>query len=111
MKTISTSKFEAEVLKEEGPVIVLFEASWCPFCRAFKPIMEGHEAEFPYSVVAVLLDDESDPLWDLYSVEVVPTLAVFESGLLVFRVDGVLGVGLGQDDIGHLREYIRNRSA
>jgi hypothetical protein len=73
--------------------------------------MARHQDEFPWSVTAVLLDDADDSLWDAYSIDVVPTLAVFESGRPVFKVDGILGVGLGEKDIERLREYIRRRVA
>ena len=71
--------------------------------------MERHQDEFPWSVTIVHVDDMDDPLWDVYSIDVVPTLAVFESGRLVFKVDGILGVGLGEKDIERLREYIKSR--
>lgn len=109
MRTIATVRFEKEILHATSPVIVLFDASWCPFCRAFRPIMERHLDEFPWPVTAVLLDDTDDPLWDVYSVAVVPTLAVFESGQPIFKVDGILGVGLGEKDIERLREFIRGK--
>jgi len=110
MKSIVPDRFEAEVLREKGPVIVLFTAGWCPFCRQFESVMIRQESDFPWPVVAVKIDDTSGSLWDRYSVDVIPTLAVFESGQLVFRVNGVLGTGLGEDDIERLREYIRKRS-
>lgn len=111
MRTIAPDRFETEVLRATDPIIVLFDASWCPFCRAFRPVMARHQDEFPWSVTAVLLDDADDSLWDAYSIDVVPTLAVFESGRPVFKVDGILGVGLGEKDIERLREYIRRRVA
>jgi len=111
MRTITPDRFEMEVLRATDPVIVLFDASWCPFCRAFRPTMERHQDEFPWPVTAVLLDDTNDSLWDTYSIDVIPTLAVFESGRSVFKADGILGVGLGEKDIERLREYVRSRAA
>jgi len=109
MRAITSDRFETEILRAEYSMIVVFDASWCPFCRAFRPMMERRQDEFPWSITIVLLDDMDDPLWDVYSIDVVPTLAVFESGRLVFKVDGILGVGLGEKDIERLREYVNSR--
>ena len=109
MKQLTTEKFEDEVLHAEKPIVVLFDASWCPFCRAFRPIMESRSRDLPWPIVAVLLENDDDPLWDRYEIAVVPTLAVFESGRIVFRADGTLGVGLGPDDIARLLAYARGK--
>ncbi len=97
------------MLRSESPLIVLFDASWCPFCREFKPVMQRYEGDLPWLVVAVMLDDMNDPLWDRYEIEVVPTLAVFERGQIVFRADGVLGVGLSSSAIARLQAYAVRR--
>lgn len=44
----------------------------------------------------VYLDDYSNPLWEDYDVEVVPTIALFQDGQLIERQDGILGYGLDQ---------------
>jgi len=48
----------------------------------------------PCTFAAVYLDDEENPLWEDYAVEVVPTLALFRGGKLVDRLDGILGYGI-----------------
>ncbi len=86
--------FRAQVLDSQEPTVALFWATWCPFCRRYKPEFDKLAAKFPWRFASVFLDDESNPLWDDYAVDVVPTLALFRDGKLVDRQDGVLGYGI-----------------
>lgn len=86
--------FRIEVLESKEPTVALFWATWCPFCRRYKPEFDKLAATRPWRFASVYLDDESNPLWDDYAVEVVPTLALFRGGKLVERQDGVLGYGI-----------------
>lgn len=86
--------FRKEILETEEPTVALFWATWCPFCRKFRPEFNRLEAAKPWRFASVYLDDESNPLWDDYAVDVVPTLALFRGGKLVDREDGILGYGL-----------------
>lgn len=85
---------DAQLAKNKR-VLVLFYASWCPYCRRFVPIFEektvGNQRA---SVVHVLLDDYDNPLWDDYDIGAVPTVILFEEGKVCSRLDGLLGVGL-----------------
>lgn len=79
--------------------IVLFHSTWCPFCRAFRPVFaqatEGSELE----VIEAVIDDEDDPLWDQHHIDVVPTVLFFENGKVVRRLDGRPGIGLRQAEL------------
>lgn len=86
--------FRAQVLESTEPTVTLFWATWCPFCRRYRPEFDKLAAKWPWRFASVYLDDESNPLWDDYSVEVVPTLALFRGGKLVDRQDGILGYGI-----------------
>ncbi len=86
--------FHAQVLESSEPTVALFWATWCPFCRRYKPEFDKLAAKWPWRFASVYLDDESNPLWDDYSVEVVPTLALFRDGKLADRQDGILGYGI-----------------
>jgi thioredoxin 1 len=86
--------FRAQVLEAREPIVALFWATWCPFCRKYKPEFDKLAAKWPWRFASVYLDDESNPLWDDYAVDVVPTLALFRDGKLVDRQDGILGYGI-----------------
>jgi len=86
--------FRRLVLESPEPTVVLFWATWCPFCRKVKPEFDRLGARLPARFACVYLDDESNPLWVDYAVDVVPTLALFRNGDLVDRENGILGYGL-----------------
>jgi thiol-disulfide isomerase/thioredoxin len=83
-----------------GRAAVLFQSTACPFCRAFAPEFRrtvGHHPDI--REVEVLLDDEYDPLWTQFDIEVLPSVVFFEDGMVVSRLDGRLGVGLSTSDL------------
>jgi thioredoxin 1 len=80
--------------------VVLFHASWCPFCRRFRPAFQDLAAQAQGLAAAeVLLDDERNPLWAEHRINVVPTVVVFDDGKPVHRLDGFAGVGLTEEDL------------
>lgn len=95
--------FRRAVLESPEPTVVMFWATWCPFCRRFKPEFDRLSQELTARFVSVDLDDYENPLWEDYDVEVVPTLALFQGGQLIERKDGVLGYGI---DRAMLREFV-----
>jgi thiol-disulfide isomerase/thioredoxin len=94
---IQTDKQEilcAELAKHQR-VLVLFFASWCPFCMRFVPVFDKEAQTLGVDdVVHVQLDDYDSPLWDSYNVAAVPTIILFEDGKISSRLDAQLGVGL-----------------
>ena len=84
----------------DAPTAVLFHATWCPFCRKFRPEFERRlgSAKAPVAVEA-LMDDEENPLWDLYGIAAVPTVLFFDHGVVVRRLDAKPGIGLEAGDL------------
>lgn len=101
--------FRRDVEASPEPTIVMFTTSWCPFCRRFKPMWDACVEDRPFRFATVYIDGYENPLWDDYQVEAVPSLAVFESGKITMRRDGVLGRGLGQRDMDAICNYARDR--
>jgi len=90
---LNINNFDGQILKDAGPIAVLFDAKWCPFCREFARIFELlQRSRVPSAHVD--LSDTSNPLWETFSVEIVPTVLIFNSGKVVRRYDGVAGQGL-----------------
>jgi len=87
-------EFERLLLDSEEPTVVLFWATWCPFCRRFKPEFDRLRERIPCRFATVSLDDASNPLWDDCAIDVIPTLAFVRGGAVVDRENGVLGYGL-----------------
>ena len=86
-----------EALTANERVIVLFYASWCPFCVDFLPVFqkcaEGEGLGF------LVVQDDQEALGDRYAVEVVPTVLFFRNGKVARRLDGTLGVGLNEKQL------------
>jgi thioredoxin 1 len=87
-------------------VVALFYASWCPFCREFLPVFEKYVQKFSEQSLRVRIDDEMNPLWEKYEVTVVPTVIVFGDGKVQRRLDGVLGLGLSEEQFKHFLERL-----
>jgi thioredoxin 1 len=80
--------------------LVLFHASWCPYCRSFAPVFEeAGAAATDWVPVEAVVDDDDNPLWDEYGIDVVPTLILFEGGRPARRADAHHGIGLTRHDL------------
>ena len=76
----TSENFEREVLQSDIPVLVDFNANWCPPCRALHPTLEAMaEDSDNYKIVAVDIDEE-DILAASYGVSSIPCLIIFRDG-------------------------------
>jgi thiol-disulfide isomerase/thioredoxin len=90
-----------EVLKSKDKAVVLFYASWCPFSQKFLPIFEKYSQNKAETCLRIKTDDKAS-LCDKYSIDVVPTVLVFEKGNVKKRLDGTPGVGLKEKQLEDL---------
>ncbi len=100
--------FEAEVLRAEEPVLALFHARWCPFCTDFLPLFRAAQ-DADVRLAEVDISDESDPLWDAYGIEIVPTLLLFHAGEVAARADGMYLRGLSREDLERMVRLAREK--
>lgn len=82
----TNDNFKKEVLKSDKPVLVDFNATWCPPCQAMHPIVE--ELADDYKVVAVDIDDQEE-LAEQYEVSGIPCFVVFKDGEEIDRRVGM----------------------
>ena len=76
----TSENFTNEVLKSSVPVLVDFNASWCPPCQALHPILEElAEDDGEYKIIAIDIDDQPD-LADQYDVSSIPCVVIFKNG-------------------------------
>jgi thiol-disulfide isomerase/thioredoxin len=89
-------------LQRRGIWVVAFVADWCPFCRQFLP--EFVRLEDPsFRTGRADVSSYGSPLWEMFDLDVVPTVIVFRDGAIVFRADGRLGEGLEESDLRAIR--------
>ncbi len=75
----TTENFEAEVLKEELPVLVDFYADWCGPCKMMAPIVEKLAEEYEGKLkIGKCNIDENMPLAQKYRVASIPTFILFK---------------------------------
>lgn len=88
------SDFDIQINKNKR-VLALFYTSWCPFCRRFMQIFKEDTKQNSFdAILCVNLDDYSNPLWEDYSVNNVPTVIFFDKREIIQRIDGESGLGL-----------------
>jgi hypothetical protein len=87
-------------------MLVLFHASWCPYSRAFLSLFERAEPDASVPFAMTDLRHPMDPPWDTHRIDVVPTLAYFEHGEELERVEAVRDKGLTQSDLEELLDTV-----
>jgi len=63
--TFDGNKIDFPALLDGKPAVVVFWATWCPYCKAFMPYLERIEAEYDDRISIVMIDvmedGEGDP--------------------------------------------------
>ena len=76
-----------EMIESGKSVLVDFWAPWCPHCRKINPAYEQIAQEYAGSIEVVKVDmDEDDSLWEMFGVELIPTLRLYVDGKPVSSV-------------------------
>jgi thioredoxin len=86
---LTTNDFLRRVGGADKPVLVQFDADWCPYCRKMQPVMDKfREAKKDVVEVYKVNADHDVDLMRSYEVRTLPTLIVFYQGRIVGRSDG-----------------------
>ncbi|WP_067486921.1 thioredoxin [Actinomadura hibisca] len=89
MKAVTDADFEAQVLKNDKPVLVDFWAEWCGPCRMVAPILEEISKEHGDKLDIVKLNiDENPQVPAQYGVMQIPTMNVYQGGEVVKQIMG-----------------------
>jgi thiol-disulfide isomerase/thioredoxin len=106
LERVGASEFGGGKFRRQGLWAVDFSADWCPFCRAFLPRFEGLAGTGAAHLAIGDVTDEESPLWEGFSLDVVPTVVVFRDGEPIFRKDARLGRGLSDADLTAIRSAL-----
>jgi thioredoxin 1 len=87
---VTARDFAREVFFSPVPVVVDVYADWCGPCRALAPLLERLAQAYAGRVkfLKANLDDDTE-IAEVYRVEGVPTLLIFQDGRLTDRVVGL----------------------
>jgi len=99
VQNVGHDEFVQSIMESEDKYLVLFYADWCPFCKSFKPIFEAYDGKLQYKLVGAKVNEDENPLWDMFKLDSIPTMVAFSNGEVVTRRDGKQGVGLSKDDM------------
>lgn len=87
------TSFPDEVLLAPLPVLVDFWAEWCGPCRSLAPSLEAIAREYAGRLKVVKIDtDANRELAKTYGIQSIPTLILFEGGLVKNQIAGALPV-------------------
>lgn len=82
----------AEMIKSEKPVLVDFSAEWCGPCKMMAPVLKELKQDVKEDVTILKVDIDKNPqAAQLYNVQSVPTLIIFQKGNIKWRQSGVVG--------------------
>ena len=101
MEHVTPEEFDTRILKNSKKTLVLFYASWCPFCTNFKPTFDSSKIESA-NKMAALVDEDENPLWDRFNIQAVPTVIAFENGKIIARRDARKNIALTKSDMTSL---------
>jgi thioredoxin 2 len=88
---VNAGNFTRVVLESKTPVLVQFDAKWCPYCRQFQPRIKALDDSRAVKMKIVRLDvDASRDIMQKYSIKSLPTVIAFHRGREFTRAEGAL---------------------
>lgn len=87
---INTSEFNDKVLQSTIPVVVQFDADWCPYCRKVQPMLRQFAGDRLGQIAVYKVNIDREPgLGQLFGVQSLPTMILIKNGMEAGRLEGV----------------------
>ena len=84
------SKFN-DIIQSDVPTLVDFHATWCGPCKMMSPILEQYKTKQGNKLRILKIDVDKNPsIAQHFQVQGVPTLIIFQNGLVKWRQSGVV---------------------
>ncbi len=89
--TVNEANFDAEVVKNQAPVLVDFWADWCHPCKMIAPVLDeiATEKAGAFKIAKVNVED-SQGLAARFGIRSIPTLLFFKNGAVREQVLGLI---------------------
>jgi thioredoxin 1 len=101
---LSDASFSRDVLSAQTPVMVMFWAPWCGFCRQALPSLDEASRVFAgRMIIAKLNTDDHREAASRYGIRGIPTFAFFKRGKVVTQTSGWGG---HEDFMRLIREHL-----
>jgi thioredoxin 1 len=85
----SDAGFDTQVLNSRTPVLVVFWATWCRYCKKMAPAIDAIADEYAGRLTVGKLDIDQNPVTPgRYGIRGTPTLLLFKQGQAVGGIDG-----------------------
>jgi len=80
VNTATDSNFKNEVLRAGVPVLCVFSADWCKYCKKLKPVLNEVARDYKGKVKVVVVNTDKSPDYcRKYDVEGIPALFMHDS--------------------------------
>ncbi|GGD01345.1 thioredoxin-like protein YdbP [Thalassobacillus devorans] len=80
METIQTTEVFYQIVDSEEPVIIKFEADWCPDCKRMDMFIGDIVEEYNQYQWYVINRDELPEIGNRYEVMGIPSILLFQNG-------------------------------